>query len=166
MAKQKVDTPAEISPVFNPALDSELYQRADSDAGVEDLRSESPDTVRETTPLVPMRRTITGMKPGEVPEPDTYERPSAAAPSVPVKAQADPTIPKSGFIMAPSVVTGISGQAQEAFMSDEERWVNVRPNVTRKCFIGPRIWYFQKDVQLPVPQSVKDVLARANMIYP
>ena len=149
MAKNNKTEIQEISPVHNPSLDDrEAYPSLNAGEPAEEVKEAAPQ---------PLRRTIVGVSPDSPQEPDTYERPPSQ--TAPPAAKRDPAIPKSGF------VPFTSPSATEAMMSDE-KWSLVRPNRTQVCIIGPRRWYFEKDVQISVPDSVKQVLARASLIYP
>lgn len=54
----------------------------------------------------------------------------------------------------------------EPIETDSEKLVIVKPRTTFDCFIGGNRWYFEKDKPVRVPQSVREVLARGEAIYP
>jgi hypothetical protein len=55
---------------------------------------------------------------------------------------------------------------EEAYDTGSEVMCLVKPNSTFDTHIGLRRYYFVKDKAVRVPQSVRDILARASRIYP
>lgn len=65
-------------------------------------------------------------------------------------------------------VTHLHAQSpyEEPIETHDEPLVTVKPRSAFDCFIGGSRWYFEKDKPVRVPLSVKEILARGEMIYP